>query len=119
MAAAFHAAKEVEVGITRLDETVGRQGELARVNRFREARDRKACRALAAFEHGLGQGWLGDGVVSQGLAAGGSTATLVRRVERLVRHERPVDAWAKPARQRSLSLLALLVAVFRRVEIRD
>ena len=29
-------------------------------------------RALAAFEHGLGQGWLGDGVVSQGLAAGGS-----------------------------------------------
>ncbi len=46
-----------------------------------------------------------------GLAAGGTRATLVQRVERLVKNKRPDDAWAKPQGRRLLAAGACTVAI--------
>ncbi len=46
-----------------------------------------------------------------GLAAGGTRATLVQRVERLVNTERPVDAWARPWGRRLLAAGACAIAI--------
>lgn len=48
---------------------------------------------------------------SLGLAAGGTRATLVQRVERLVNTERPDDAWAKPWGRRLLAAGACAIAI--------
>jgi len=46
-----------------------------------------------------------------GLAAGGTKATLVQRVERLVKTKRPDDAWAKPLGRRLLAAGACAIAL--------
>ena len=46
-----------------------------------------------------------------GLAAGGTKATLVQRVERLVEDDRRADVWTKPLRRRLLTLGAAVAVV--------
>jgi hypothetical protein len=48
---------------------------------------------------------------SVGLAAGGTKATLVQRVERLVQENRQADVWTKPPRRRLLTMGAALAVV--------
>ena len=53
-------------------------------------------------------GWRFGRPCEVGLAAGGSTTTLVQRVERLVEGSQAVDAWSKPLRRRVVNLAAIM-----------
>jgi hypothetical protein len=58
----------------------------------------------------IAQWRFGAEACAAGLAAGGSRATLVRRVERLINHPHRVDIWSRPLGRSAFALLTLVVA---------
>lgn len=54
---------------------------------------------------------IGSQPCSIGLAAGGTRATLVQRIERLIEEQQPTDGWAKPVRRRIANVATVFCSV--------